>query len=254
MFKTEFRKTLGLSLILTAGVLGLGTATVAHADDQATRVVVGDSSNFVLAANAGALLDPTVCNISTTVPSINCDGAKGAWSTVLSSPFDATNASNTTLIAETSTVTALLTGDLVNASGALYLTGAGVRARVLVDCALTNTVPCDPTKEVGSTGGPQAVNLMQPGEIFLDQVLRAGIYSTSADGIIAQAQLVAGARSFNFYMVGIAGQRKVHNVVFQVKLNAPNLVAGNTGITGSAAVVAKRTMILSSIKAESRTR
>jgi len=225
-------------------VATLGLSSVATADDQAARIVVGDSSNFVLAYNASALLDPTVCSSLLS----GCTTNAGQWNTILSTNIDASGAASTTLIAETSAVTALLTGDLVN-NGFAFLSGAGIRARVIVDCGRG----CDPTKDVGTPGGPSNASLMAPGVIFLDQVLRAALYCSDAPSFLAEASLYAGARSFNFYSVGKLSDHRSHSVIYQVSLNTPNYAAG-AALTGSAAVVGKRTMILSAINADSHSR
>jgi hypothetical protein len=248
MIKMRSRAKLGLAIWAIVGTLCLGTAPVAHADDQATRIVVGDATNFVFAASANDILDPTLCVASLN----NCTTNAGQWTTMLQTPFDASSASNTTLIAETSAITAVLTGNYIPPGGTIFVSGAGVKARVLVDCSVTNAVPCDPTKNLNEVGGPTAANLLQPGEIFLDQMLRAAIYFSDLNAFIAEASLSAGARAFNFYKVGLAGQRRVHNVVFQVRLDTGGFNA--LGVSGSAALVGKRTMILSSIRAHDSTR
>jgi hypothetical protein len=236
---------------LIVSALGLAVGAAAYADDQAARVVVGNSTDFVFVQDGSTFADAAAL-CATLAP--NCTPLTNQWSTMLQTTFDARLATSSTLIAETSAITAVYNGAVIaDPSTIFFLQGAGVSARVLVDCVPAYN--CDASLDVGAPGGPTVANLMQPGEVYLDQVLHLTNTITDANSLITTAELFGGARAFNFFKVGTAGIKRQHDVVFQVKLNTQNLAAStNSLVSSAAALVGKRTMILSSIKADPRTR
>jgi len=238
-----------------AALLVVAGSALASAQD-ATKVVVGDSSQFLISygysydVNSLASVAPVVSQ-----PALSSTGGggtpTGTWITALNGNFDASRSSNSGLIVSTSAVTAVLSGDGTFATadgGSLILNFGGVQARVLVDCALP---ACDATSDT-----VPAANLLNPGVITLDQAAHFLASGADATTLRVALDLAAGARAFNFYKAGIAAQHKKHTVLFQVKLNAGAFALGYQSATASAAVVAvaKRTMIMEAINLDSHDR
>ena len=201
----------GLSCLMV-----LGTAATMNGQDKAA---VASSINRVFASQIG--------NGGTTTP----------WTTVLQTVFDAAGAKDKALIVQTSTITGLFSGDLRLSQETLLLENAGIQGRVLIDCVMPS---CD-----GASNTVPAANLAAPGVITLDQAfhfllqLDAGSFSAALDA-------TAGARTFNFYRLGIGKMPKNdHTIQFQVRFMVDAAsVSNGFSLNGVLAGIGKRTMIV----------
>jgi hypothetical protein len=203
-----------LSRVAIFSLIGLGATTVSSAQQAA----VASATNKIVATQLSQ-------GATTT-----------AWSTILKTTFDTSDFGGRPIIIETSTITALFSGDVSLSTGTLFLENAGIQARVLIDC----NWPCKSASDQVPTA-----NLATPGVITLDQAfhfllhLDTGSFNVAVNG-------TAGAHSFNFFKLNLPDMK--HVVEFQVRFMVDTATYSNgLSLNGVLAGVGPRTMVVDAL-------
>jgi hypothetical protein len=169
---------------------------------------------------------------------IGTGGKTTPWITALRTTFDSSKAADKALIVETSAITGIFSEDIRFRQATLLLENAGIQGRVLIDCSWPT---CNPASD-----SVPLKNLAAPGVITLDQAFHF-LLNTDSVSLNAALDATAGARSFNFFKVGIGkSPQNDHTVQFQVRLMVSSSDVG--GLNGVLAGIGKRTMIVEAVK------